>query len=34
MKMFGHPKDDFLLKKAMLNFEVYGQASAIISAGI
>ena len=22
MKMFGHPKDNFLLKKARLNFEV------------
>ena len=23
--MFGHPKDNFLPKKARLNFEVYGQ---------
>ena len=27
--MFGHPKDNFLPKKARLNFEVYGQNNPI-----
>ena len=29
MKMFGHPKDNFLLKKSGLIFEVYGQNDKI-----